>query len=91
MLVTTTDFINDEDFEVLGLVTGTTIYNKLLGRDVAGYAQERNEARNTAVQKMIENAKELGADAVISMSFSSNFIAFGSAEILAYGTAVKYK
>lgn len=90
-------------FEPLGLVRGTMIQSKHLGKDMmAGfktmvggelksYTQMLEEAREMAVRRMIEQAGVLGADAVIGMRFTSSSVMQGAAEVTAYGTAVKYK
>ena len=87
----------------LGIVTGNTIRAKHLGKDIiAGlrqivggelkeYSEMLSEARSQAIKRMEHNAKEMGADAVIGMRITTAAVAQGSAEILAYGTAVKLK
>ena len=87
--------------EVLGLVRGNTIRAKHVGRDIMaglktlvggelkGYTEMLSEAREQAVQRMVEHANSLGADAVVNVRFSTSLVLQGSAEILAYGTAVK--
>ena len=86
--------------EVYGLVQGSTIRAKHVGRDIMaglknifggelkGYTELLQESRNQAVTRMIEQARELGANAVVNVRFSTSSVAQGAAEILAYGTAV---
>jgi uncharacterized protein YbjQ (UPF0145 family) len=102
MIVVTTDQITGRNIsETLGLVRGNTIRARHVGRDImAGlrsivggeiheYAKLMGEAREQALDRMVAEAKELGADAVVSVRFSTSVILGGAAEMLAYGTAVK--
>ena len=104
MIVTTTDSIAGKQVkETLGLVRGNTIRAKWFGKDIiAGlrqvvggelkeYTEMLSEAREEAVNRMAEDAKNLGADAIIEMRFVTAEVMRGAAEILAYGTAVKLK
>lgn len=87
----------------LGIVTGNTIRAKHIGKDiVAGlrnivggelkeYTEMLSEARAESIKRMEENAKSMGADAIIGMRLTTAAVATGSAELLAYGTAVKLK
>lgn len=86
--------------EARGLVSGNTIRAKHLGRDIGaglknlvggeltGYTELLNESRNEAVQRMTNQAVELGANAIINVRFTTSAIAGGAAELYAYGTAV---
>ena len=86
--------------EVYGLVHGSTIRAKHFGRDfmaglknivggeLKGYTELREESRTEAVSRMVAQARELGANAVINVRFGTTSVAQGAAEILAYGTAV---
>jgi uncharacterized protein YbjQ (UPF0145 family) len=86
--------------EDLGLVRGNTIRARHLGRDIlAGfksivggeihdYTKMMGEAREQAIDRMIEHAEELGADAVVNVRFSTSYVMGGAAEILVYGSAV---
>ena len=102
MLVVTADqIVGREITETLGLVRGNTIRARHVGRDiVAGlrsivggeiheYAKLMGEAREQALDRMVDEAKELGADAIVSVRFSTSVVIGGAAEMLAYGTAVK--
>ena len=104
MIVSNTDFIpNKEIKESLGLVKGNVIQAKHLGKDiVAGfrqliggeikeYTEMLSEAREIALKRMTEKAEEMKADAVINVRFVTSMVMNGAAEILAYGTAVKFK
>lgn len=104
MILVNTDFIAGKKVEeTLGLVKGSTIRAKHLGKDiVAGfrhmvggelkeYTEMIEEARQIAVNRMVKEAERLGADAVINIRFSTAAVTQGAAEIVAYGTAVKLK
>ena len=99
MLLTTTDL--KVEYEVLGIVRGNRVKAAHLGRDIlAGlknlvggeikeYADLMTSVRDSAVEDMVNDAKNMGANAVIGIRFASSQIASGMAEILVYGTAVK--
>ncbi|MEM0466233.1 MAG: YbjQ family protein [Candidatus Thermoplasmatota archaeon] len=102
MLVTTTDSIPGRDVkEVLGVVFGSCVQTKHIGKDIrAGlrnviggeaksYTELLEEARRTAMQRMIDDAKKLGADAIIGMRYATAQTMVGAAELIAFGTAVK--
>lgn len=102
IIVTTTDTISGETItEHLDVVCGNTVRAKHLGRDimaglktmvggeVRGYTDMLAEARQEAIERMVEDAAELGADAVINVRFTTSMVMQGMAEMLAYGTAVK--
>ncbi|MCU6746366.1 MULTISPECIES: heavy metal-binding domain-containing protein [Lachnospiraceae] len=103
MLVVTTETIPGQNFEVLGLVKGSTIQCKNIGRDIGSsfknlvggemksYVDMMNQARDIAYERMLEDAERFSADAVVAMRFASSSIAQGAAEVMAYGTAVKFK
>ena len=61
----------------------------LVGGEIVGYTEMLNEARQIAVKRMVDEAKELGADAVIDVKYGSSQVMQGAAEVIAYGTAVK--
>lgn len=104
MIIVNTDTIqNREIIETLGYVKGSTIRAKHIGKDIlAGfrmlvggemkeYGEMLNEARQIAVQRMVEEAEKMGANAIINLRFSTSAVMQGAAEILAYGTAVRLK
>lgn len=90
------------EFEALGMVKGTVVQSKNFGKDfmaamktlvggeIVGYTEMLNEARQIAVKRMVDEAKELGADAVVGVRYGSSQVMTGAAEVIAYGTAVKY-
>lgn len=103
MIVATTENIaNKEIKETLGLVRGNTIRARHVGRDIlAGlrtlvggeiheYAKLLAESREQAIDRMVDEARELGADAVVNVRFSTSVIIGGAAEMMAFGTAVKF-
>lgn len=95
------DYIPDTKIEALGMVKGTIVQSKNIGRDfmagmkglvggeIVGYTEMLNEARQMAVKRMVDEAKELNADAVIGIKYGSSQVMQGAAEVIAYGTAVK--
>lgn len=103
MILVNTDFITGKELETLGLVKGSTIQAKHLGRDIASglknlvggeltsYSEMMNEARAKATKRMVQEAEGLKADAIINIRYTSSAVMAGAAEILAYGTAVKFK
>ena len=104
MIVTTTETIpNKEIYEILGIARGSTVRARNIGRDIfAGlknivggeiseYTRLQAESREQAMQRMIEDANRMGADAIINVRLTTAMIMQGTAEILAYGTAVKLK
>ncbi|HIV36874.1 MAG TPA: YbjQ family protein [Candidatus Negativibacillus faecipullorum] len=102
MIVVNTDFISGKKLQTLSLVRGSTVHSKNLGRDILSslktivggeivdYTNMMNEARAIATQRMVEDAQKLDADAVINVRYASSAIMQGAAEIIAYGTAVKF-
>ena len=63
----------------------------LVGGEITGYTEMLNEARQIATKRMVDEAKEMNADAVIGVKYGSSQVMTGAAEVIAYGTAVKYK
>lgn len=96
------EYIPGVEIEALGMVKGTVVQSKNFGKDfmagmktlvggeIVGYTEMLNEARQIAVKRMVDEAKALGADAVIGVKYGSSQIMQGAAEVVAYGTAVKY-
>lgn len=95
------DYIPGKEIEPLGIVKGTIVHTKNVGKDfmacmktlvggeLTGYTQMLNEARQIAVKRMVDEATELGADAVINVRYGTSSVMSGAAEVIAYGTAVK--
>ena len=103
MLLVSIDSIPGKDFEVLGMVKGTIVQSKNFGRDfmaalktlvggeITGYTEMLNEARQIATKRMVDEATALGADAVVGVRYGSSAVMQNAAEVVAYGTAVKFK
>ena len=102
MLLASIDTIPGKNIEILGIVKGTVVQSKHIGRDILaglktivggeiqGYTDMLIEARNIATERMTREAESLGADAVIGMRYCTSAVMEGAAEIVAYGTAVKF-
>ncbi len=90
------------EYQLITLVKGNIVQSKHIGKDIGasfktlvggeirGYTEMLTEAREIATQRMIAEAEKCGADAIINVKYSSAAIMQGSAEVIAYGTAVKY-
>ena len=103
MILVNTDYISGKELEMLCLVKGSTIQSKHLGKDISQalktlvggelteYNEMMNEARALATKRMAAEADGLGADAVVNIRYSSSAIMQGAAEVIAYGTAVKFR
>jgi len=101
MIISTTDYIPGYDVELLGVVFGNTVRAKHIGKDIlAGlknivggelqeYTDMLSDARKEAVNRMVNEAKKLGADGIINVRFTTSQTMAGASELLAYGTAVK--
>lgn len=97
-----TENIPGQKYELLSTVKGSMIQSKHLGRDIGnllkslvggelrGYSEMLNEARATATKRMMQEAHNLNADAVVNIRYTTSTIMQGAAEILVYGTAVKF-
>ncbi len=102
MIIVNTDYYNDQKIEMLGLVRGSTIQTKNIGRDITqglktiiggelkSYTDMMNKARDVANERMVEEANKLGADAIINVRYTTSSVIEGAAEVMAYGTAVKF-
>lgn len=104
MIVVTTDEISGKTIkETLGLAQGSIVMAKHIGSDFAaglrnivggevkGYTDMMEKSRREAFNRMIKNAEKMGADAIVGMRYSSSTIMGGASEMLAFGTAVKFK
>lgn len=103
MLLVNIDYVPGKEFEVLGMAKGTVVQSKNFGKDfmagmktlvggeIVSYTEMLNEARQIAVKRMVDEAEEMGADAVINIRYGSSAVMQGAAEVIAYGTAVKFK
>lgn len=103
MLLVNTETISGKELEMLGLVKGSTIQSKHLGKDITqafksmlggelkAYNDMMNEARAIATKRMVDEAHALGADAIVNVRYASSAIMQSAAEVIAYGTAVRFK
>ena len=103
MILTTTETINGKELEMLGLVKGSTIQTvnavrdiraglkTLVGGELTRYNEMMNDARALATKRMVAEAEALGADAVVAIRYSSASVMQSAAEVMAYGTAVRFK
>jgi uncharacterized protein YbjQ (UPF0145 family) len=102
MIITTTETVPGRQIvEAIGIARGSTVRARNVGRDIfAGlknlvggeiseYTKLQSESREEAMYRMVEDAKKLGADAVVNVRITTSMIMQGTSEILAYGTAVK--
>ena len=102
MILVNTDYITGKELEMLGLVKGSPIQSKNIGRDISqglktlvggelkAYNEMMTEARALATKRMTEEAEAMGADAVVNIRYASAAVMQGAAEVIAYGTAVKF-
>ena len=102
MIITTTEAISGKELEMLGLVKGSTIQTvnavrdigaglkTLVGGELTRYNQMMNDARALATSRMIDEAEKMGADAIVSVRYASSSVMQSAAEVMAYGTAVKF-
>ena len=103
MLLVTINHIPGKEYEVLGMVKGAVVQSKHFGKDfmagmktlvggeIVGYTEMITEARQIATKRMVDEANALGADAVVGVTYASSAVMQGAAEVMAYGTAVRYK
>ena len=101
MILTTIPNMGGRDFQVLGMVTGSMVQSKnafkdigagfksMIGGELHSYTEMMQEARHAATMRMIDQAEQMGADAIIGVSYATSSIVQGAAEVLATGTAVK--
>ena len=103
MILVTTEGINGKDLEMLGLVKGSTIQTVnafrdigaglkgLVGGELTKYSEMMNNARALATKRMVEEAEKAGADAIVCVRYASSSIMQSAAEVIAYGTAVRFR
>lgn len=96
------DYVPGKNIDALCIVKGTVVHTKNVGRDfmaamktlvggeLVGYTEMLNEARQIAVKRMVDEAEAIGADAVINVRYGTSSLMSGAAEVIAYGTAVKF-
>ena len=102
MILVTTDTINGKELEMLGMVKGSTVQTvnafrdigaslkNLVGGELKKYNEMMNDARALATKRMVEEAQSMGADAIVGVRYASSSIMQSAAEVMAYGTAVRF-
>ena len=102
MILLTIEYVPGREIEALGLVKGTVVQSKNFGKDfmagmktivggeIRGYTEMLIEARQIATKRMVDEAEALGADAVVGLRYGSASVMQGAAEVIAYGTAVRF-
>ena len=102
MILVTTDYISGKNLEMLGMAKGSTIQSKNIGKDITqgfktlvggelgAYTEMMNDARALATKRMVAEAESMGADAIVNIRYASSAVMQGAAEVMAYGTAVKF-
>ena len=102
MKLVSIETIPGQNFEVIGVVKGTIVQSKNFGKDfmagmktlvggeIKGYTDMLVEARQIATKRMVDEAEQLGADAIVGIRYASSSVMQGAAEVMDYGTAVKY-
>ncbi len=102
MILVNTDYISGRELETLGLVKGSTIQSKHIGKDIVqmfkslvggelkAYNEMMNEARAIATKRMVREAEEFGADGIVNIRYASSSVMQNAAEVIAYGTAVRF-
>ena len=103
MLLLNIDHVPGREIEAIGIVKGTIVHSKNFGKDfmaamktlvggeIVSYTEMLTEARQMATKRMVDEAEAMGADAVINIRFGSSSVMQSAAEVIAYGTAVKFK
>ena len=102
MYLFSTDYVEGKKLEMIGMVKGNTVQSRHIGKDIGAsfktivggelksYTEMLDDARAQATDRMVKEAESMGADAVVNVRFASSAIMQGAAEILVYGTAVKF-
>ena len=103
MIISTTEQIPEKEIsKILGIARGSTVRAKNIGKDIfAGfkniiggeiqeYTKLQADSREEAMKRMIDDAERLGADAIVNVRLTTSMVMQGAAEVLAYGTAVKF-
>jgi len=102
MILVSTNYISGKELEMLGLVKGNTVQTRHIGKDITqglksvvggelkAYTEMLSDARAQATKRMVEEAEALGANAIVNVRYSTASIVQGAAEVIAYGTAVRF-
>lgn len=103
MILVNTDFITGKELETISIVKGSTIHSKHIGKDILSgfktivggelkaYTEMMEEARAIATKRMVQEAEKLGADGIINIRYATSAVMQGAAEVIVYGTAVRFK
>ena len=103
MIIVNTDYISGKEIETIQLVKGNIVFSKnvvrdifaglktIVGGEIKGYSEMMSEARQQATERMIQEATAIGADAIVNVRYSTSNLMASAAEIIAYGTAVRFK
>lgn len=103
MILVNTDYVTGKELETISVVKGSTVQSKHMGKDIVqgfktivggelkAYSEMMNEARAISTKRMVLEAEQLGADAIVNIRYTSSAIMQGAAEVIVYGTAVKFK
>ena len=103
MIIVNTDYISGKEIETIQLVKGSIVFSKnvvrdvfaglktIVGGEIKGYSEMMSEARQKATERMIQEATSIGADAIVNVRYSTSNLMASAAEIIAYGTAVRFK
>ncbi|MGH4050238.1 MAG: YbjQ family protein [Clostridium sp.] len=103
MILVNTDYISGKEIDTISVVKGSVVWSKNVGKDILSsfktlvggeiksYSEMMNEARAIASKRMVEEAERLGADGIVNIRYATSAIMQGSAEVIAYGTAIKIK
>ena len=103
MTLATTETLGGKAFDVIGIVKGTTIQSVHIGKDIGSafktlvggelqsYNEMLNKARALATERMVHEAEAVGADAVVAVRYSSSSVMQGAAEVMVYGTAIRFR
>ena len=103
MLLLSINYVPEKRIEALGVVKGSVVQSKNFGKDfmagmktlvggeIVAYKEMIEEARQIATKRMVDEAQALGADAVVNVRYATSSVMQGASEVVAYGTAVKYR
>lgn len=103
MIIVNTDYISGKEIETIQLVKGNIVFSKnvvrdifaglktIVGGEIKGYTEMMNEARQKATERMMGEAAMIGADAIVNVRFTTSDVMPNAAEVIVYGTAVRFK
>jgi uncharacterized protein YbjQ (UPF0145 family) len=103
MILVNTNYISGKEIETLSIAKGSVVWSKNVGKDILSgfktlvggeiksYTGMMNEARAIATKRMVKEAEDMGADGIVNIRYATSAIMQGAAEVIAYGTAVKFK